>query len=325
MLAVEAVLVELRRRAVARRHYRHPGLDQRGEQPRQDHRVGRVGHHHLVERETARFVGERFGDRLDRVAGFLLALLGDALVHLEHELAEMDAALAADGQALEEQVHQHRLAAPDIAPQVDAARAIGPLAERAPQDRPAFGDGFEFVLQPVEPRGGGGLVGIGAKFARRDQRVVSGEDRGHRSDGGGLDLRSVPVKLAIVGVFSWTISPRRNSIRLVSRSNSIRASSGSPIIPPPMNCADRSSVTAPPAWRQPNARLRGEQRHVHEPEQRPAMDVVAHVRMVVTRHHPDARDVAFEPDLERFEERIEPRGVAKLPSVFHPGASGSSS
>ena len=46
----------------------------------------------------------------------------------------------------------------------------------------------------------------------------------HRNDGGGVDLRKVPVKLATVGHPSCTTSPRRNSIRPVSRSSSIRAS-----------------------------------------------------------------------------------------------------
>src|SRR3546814_4085775 len=42
MLAVEPVLVEILRRPVRRRDHRHPALDQRGEQARQDHRVGAV-------------------------------------------------------------------------------------------------------------------------------------------------------------------------------------------------------------------------------------------------------------------------------------------
>ncbi len=33
----------------------------------------------------------------------------------------------------------------------------------------------------VEPMRGGGLFGIGAQFARGDQRFVSGENAGHRN------------------------------------------------------------------------------------------------------------------------------------------------
>jgi hypothetical protein len=85
--------------------------DQRGEQPAHDHGVGAVVHDHLVEAQHARFLPDRGGDRQDRIAAFLLALLTQARVHVEHEFVEVRAALGGDGKVVVEQVHQHGLAA----------------------------------------------------------------------------------------------------------------------------------------------------------------------------------------------------------------------
>jgi hypothetical protein len=71
--------------------------------------------------------GGDFRDRLGR-AGAAFAF--DAGVHVEHEGVEMHAALVRDRRRGEKQVHQHRLAAPDRTPQIEAARRfLGPLAE----------------------------------------------------------------------------------------------------------------------------------------------------------------------------------------------------
>ena len=45
-------------------------------------------------------------------------------MRLLHELMEVDAALAGDFGGLEEQVHQHALATPDIADEVEAVRVL---------------------------------------------------------------------------------------------------------------------------------------------------------------------------------------------------------
>ena len=80
-----------------------------------------------------------------------------APVDLEHELVEMRAAFLGDPQRLDEQVHQHRLAAPDAAPHVDA---LGPRLLRLEQlcEQPARAICLEVLLQPVEPLGGTALV-----------------------------------------------------------------------------------------------------------------------------------------------------------------------
>jgi len=114
-------------------------------------------------------------------------------MHFEHEFVEMDAALPADVHALVEQVHQHRLAAADAAPEVEPARRVGQAAERAPQDAALFRYRLQLARQPVQPLGGGGLFGVGAQFARGDQGVVAGEDVGHMSP------FVVPAKAGISG------------------------------------------------------------------------------------------------------------------------------
>ena len=53
----------------------------------------------------------------------LLAAAVQALLHFEHELVEMHAALPGHRHVGEEQVHQHRLAAADRSPDVEPARA----------------------------------------------------------------------------------------------------------------------------------------------------------------------------------------------------------
>ena len=73
-----------------------------------------------------------------------------------------------------EQVHEHRLAAPDTAPQVHSAYELG-LADQArkPAARTA---GFEIDLKRLEPLGRGGLLRVGAQLAGFDQRAVAAEE-----------------------------------------------------------------------------------------------------------------------------------------------------
>ena len=90
---------------------------------------------------------QRIGDRRDRVlalhgARFLRLPPGmHAGVHVRHEGVKMDAALARlDLGGAEEQVHQHGLAAPDLAMDVEAARRG--LVGAAPAEQPAERGGF---------------------------------------------------------------------------------------------------------------------------------------------------------------------------------------
>ena len=98
MLAVEPVFVEVARRTVGGGDDRHALVaDQRAEQATHDHRVGAVVDHHLVEREAVQVLANRGGDQRDRIAALGLARLAQALVNLEHEGVEVDAALLGDG------------------------------------------------------------------------------------------------------------------------------------------------------------------------------------------------------------------------------------
>ena len=82
----------------------------------------------FVETQQPGFVENRIRRERDHVgigdfaARDVLAIPMDALMYVGHEFVEMRAALMLDRALLEEQVHQHGLAAPDLAMHVKAAR-----------------------------------------------------------------------------------------------------------------------------------------------------------------------------------------------------------
>ena len=92
------------------------------EQPAQDHRVGDVGDVELIEAKQRCGPGDRSATTGTTIAFVLLSRSRDELVHLDHEFMEMDAALRLERYEVEEQVHQHRLAAADRPEQVKPAR-----------------------------------------------------------------------------------------------------------------------------------------------------------------------------------------------------------
>jgi hypothetical protein len=194
MLAVEAVLVEIRGRTVRRRDHRHPVRDQRGEQAREDHRIGAIVHHHFVEGEAADIFDQRGRNLRDRIAALALAHLAHPRVDVEHEGVEMDAPFALDGQMVVKQVHQHRLAAADGAPQIDAARRVGFAPGDPPQDAAARRRRLQIGLQRGEAFCRRPLFGVGLQLARSDQRVIGGKQSCHLR----LALRIVPAKLSTI-------------------------------------------------------------------------------------------------------------------------------
>ena len=105
---VETVLVEIARVHVRCGDHHHLVLEQRLEQPPDNHRVGNVGDVHFIEAQHGCLVGDGGRDLGNGIARMRLAGLGDAVVHLGHELVKMRAALVAVGGCLEEQIHQHR-------------------------------------------------------------------------------------------------------------------------------------------------------------------------------------------------------------------------
>ena len=75
------------------------------------------------------------------------------------------------------QIHQHRLAATDTTPQIDAAGRFRP-AEKLRQQTIAMA---QFRRETVNRTGRRGLLRIGLEFARRDQRGIGFSDFGHQT------------------------------------------------------------------------------------------------------------------------------------------------
>ncbi len=93
----------------------------------------------FVEAKQPGLLRDRGGGQPDRIlaadfAQFRFLPQGvDALVHVGHEFMEMDAALAHDRRGREEQVHQHGLAAADLAENVKALDRFRLVCARAEQ------------------------------------------------------------------------------------------------------------------------------------------------------------------------------------------------
>ena len=193
-LAVEAVLVEVARRAVGRGDDAYAALDQMFEQSRQDHGVGGVVHDHLVEAEQLHLVGNVLRNALQRIAFLILALVAKARVGFEHEGVEVDAALRLHVDMVEGEVHQHRLAPADAAPQVDPGKRGLLLAEQlAEQARPAV---LQLRRKPIERRDRALLRRIGLELPCPDQFLVGAAYRpAHAGAFRSLMRFSVPVKL----------------------------------------------------------------------------------------------------------------------------------
>ena len=154
--AVQAVLVEILRRHVRGRHHHDAALEQLREQPSEDHGVGDVGDVEFVEAEQPSLLGKLVGDVPDRILACVLAEFHflaegvDALVHVEHEFVKMRAALARDRARLEEKIHQHGLAASDVA--VDVETLDRRQRALAAGEQPAERRGFSRQPVLLDPR-----------------------------------------------------------------------------------------------------------------------------------------------------------------------------
>ena len=185
---VEAVAVEVVGHHIGGRDEDDARGKQRRKQPRQDHGVGDVVDREFVEAQHPCLFGQRAGDRRDRIVLVHLAALQrlavaiDAIMRVGHEVVEMHAPLAPHRHQLEEHVHQHGLAAPDAALDVEAAHrrmhvaALGEQpAERARLCRDALV--ADVVDQPVERLRQRRLRGVERNLAARDQMLVALGDR----------------------------------------------------------------------------------------------------------------------------------------------------
>ena len=144
-------------------------------------------------------MGDHRGDRHDRIAVEPAPDDMDALVHLAHEFVEMDAALRHRPGEREELVHQHGLAAPDRAVDVEPARlgwagAEEPADEAIARRRLSFG---ERPVEQIEPGDDGFLCRIAADRAGRDQLAIASGERSAaclpRAHRGHADIRLMPT------------------------------------------------------------------------------------------------------------------------------------
>ena len=119
-VALQAIRVEAIGRVVRGHDEDDPLGEQPVEQPPENHRVGDVGNMEFVKAEQAHLAGDLPGDLEHRVG--LALVFFQVVVNLLHEGVEVDAPLAPVGHRIVEAVHQEALAAPDPAPEIDAAR-----------------------------------------------------------------------------------------------------------------------------------------------------------------------------------------------------------
>ena len=115
---VQPVLVQVLRRPVRRGDDHHPARQQLFKQAPDDHRIGDIADLHLVKRQKPQVGDDAVGKRAERILQPVLPGGMDRAVGGLHEGVKVDPALAGDRGRVGKQVHQHRLAAPDPAPQI---------------------------------------------------------------------------------------------------------------------------------------------------------------------------------------------------------------
>ena len=145
----------------------------------------------FVKAQKPCFGGERRGDELDRIvvrdrAGLhLVADVVQSLVGIGHEFVKVRAAPALHRAHVVEQVHQHGLAAADLAVDVESLdRVLAFVAAEQPAELRGLARetvAREPLLEPRQPRGDGKLRRIALDLPRVDQGVVAFNDGGgHR-------------------------------------------------------------------------------------------------------------------------------------------------
>ena len=154
-LALQSAFVKSVGWKVGGRDHHDAALEKRFEQAAQDHGVGNVDHHELVEAEKTGLGCDlprdlRQGVRLAALAGLSPGV--QTVVSFGHEGMEMDPPLSFQWHSGEEDVHQHRLSAPHRSVEIEPLRrlGLGPAAETetAPPGRQRRGGGAA-RLQPI--------------------------------------------------------------------------------------------------------------------------------------------------------------------------------
>ena len=102
-------------------------------------------------------------------------------MHLLHEGMEMHAAFRRDGDGLEKEIHQHRLAAPDAAPDV---KALGRRYRTAETEKSEGADLLagrpfgKFIGEMLQMLRGMSLRRVLGDFAPRDLLAIDGQGTG---------------------------------------------------------------------------------------------------------------------------------------------------
>ena len=178
-LAVEPILVEPVRRDIGRGDQRNAPGEQLAEQPVEQHGIGDVMDVEFIEAEQAQ-AGFEDGPRhrLDRIgaigiAPFRLAEGGDAPMHLIHEFMKMQPPFLLERHGGKEQVHEHGLAAPDLAVKIKSAHALR-LFEQA--ENPLGLGGHKVRQNPVQIARRVALRRIGRQGMAGDEIVIGGQN-----------------------------------------------------------------------------------------------------------------------------------------------------
>src|SRR6266851_4031560 len=141
----------------------------------------------FVEAQKPGLVENRPGGERDHIAvgdfaaRNILTIAIDPLVHFGHEFVKMRAALVLDLAVLEKQIHQHGLAAPDIAMNIKPARRRTVLVGKQPAQQALLAQGLVAREPPLEVREGVSglrLRGVGLDRAGCDESVIMGAERG---------------------------------------------------------------------------------------------------------------------------------------------------
>ncbi len=168
-LALQTVLVEPVRRVVRGHHHDHPGVEECREETPEDHCVGDVVDLKFVEAQQRRLTSDVGGDLVYGLGRLGAALPFDTVVHFEHEGMEVDAPLMRARHRGEEQIHQHRFAAPDRTPQIEPSRH-GRRVLDADEARQAPASGRRLIrqerlMEPLQSRDCALLRRVGANDA----------------------------------------------------------------------------------------------------------------------------------------------------------------
>ena len=158
--SIQTFAVQILRLDVRGRDDDDPAREQDFEEPSEDHRVGDISDGEFVEAQQRRMFGDALGDGLDRILAFHqsllqgLPILEDRGMDLGHEGVEMHAALLRHIGLVEEEIHQHRLAAPDATPDIEPARrCIACTRPEQPAESGRLAGGrvaFDFLAKGVE-------------------------------------------------------------------------------------------------------------------------------------------------------------------------------